>query len=46
MTPSLMNGGGPFTDRQPIGSMRGQSMGGTSSPPGMGGMYPDYMMGR
>lgn len=44
MTPSLMNGG--FPDRQAKNSMRGQSMGGTSSPPGMGGMYPDYMMGR
>jgi RNA recognition motif. (a.k.a. RRM, RBD, or RNP domain) len=41
MTPSLMNGG--FPDRPNMNSMRGQSMGGTSSPPGM---YPDYMMGR
>ncbi len=44
MTPSLMNGG--FSDRQAVTSVRGQSMGGATSPPGMGGMYPDYMMGR
>lgn len=44
MTPSLMNGG--FHDRQAMSSIRGQGMGGTSSPPGMGKMYPDYMMGR
>ena len=44
MTPSLMNGN--FPDRQAMNTVRGQSMGGASSPPGMGGMYPDYMMGR
>lgn len=44
MTPSLMNGG--FQDRHAMNPMRGQSMGGTSSPPGIGGIYPDYMMGR
>jgi RNA recognition motif. (a.k.a. RRM, RBD, or RNP domain) len=44
MTPSLMNGS--FPDQHTMSSMRGQSMGGTSSPPGIGGIYPDYMMGR
>jgi RNA recognition motif. (a.k.a. RRM, RBD, or RNP domain) len=44
MTPSLMNGG--FPDRHPMNPARGQGMGGTTSPPGMGAMYPDYMMGR
>lgn len=40
MTPSMMNGG--FTDRN-MNSMRGQNLGGVSSP---SGIYPDYMMGR
>jgi RNA recognition motif. (a.k.a. RRM, RBD, or RNP domain) len=44
MTPSLMNGG--FSDRHIMGSMRGPGSGETTSPPGMGAMYPDYMMGR
>lgn len=44
MTPSMMNGG--FSDRQAMTSMRGQIMSGTTSPPGVGGIYPDYMMGR
>lgn len=44
MTPSLMNGG--FPDRNAMNPMRGQNMSATTSPPGMGGMYPDYMMGR
>lgn len=48
MTPSLMNGG--FPDRNVVGSMmRGGPAGSgaaTTSPPGLGAMYPDYMMGR
>ena len=44
MTPSLMNGG--FADRHPINLMRGQGIGGASSPPGTGGTHHDYMMGR
>jgi RNA recognition motif. (a.k.a. RRM, RBD, or RNP domain) len=44
MTPSLMNGG--FNDRTAMNSIRGPGIGGTSSPPGIGPIYPDYMMGR
>ena len=44
MTPSLMNGG--FPERNTVSSMRGPGSGGTTSPPGLGSMYPDYMMGR
>lgn len=45
MTPSLMNGG--FSERHNVNSLRGPAGSGrTSSPPGMGAIYPDYMMGR
>jgi len=49
MSPSMLNG--QFSSQglgihNPRGVPLGVSMGGTSAGPPMGGMYPDYMMGR
>lgn len=43
-TPTQHNPG--FPDRHGAGPGRGQGPNGTMSPPGMGNIYPDYMMGR